>query len=107
MKKVTFIAIAVLFLMTQISCFRTYRSESTWLPACERNKTGEICFFNDTKKDVKISIGKTKTQLTPNSTRCIDMYEGDYEYKAKQGFKKWEEYISVNRCDSEEVRFFR
>lgn len=107
MKKITLSAIAALFLLSQMSCFVSFRGGNTLQSACERNKTGEICFVNDTKKDLKLSIGNTKTELNAHTSRCMDMYEGEYEYKAKQGFKKWEDFVSVERCDTKEVYFFR
>ncbi len=76
-------------------------------PPCERNQTGTVCFSNETRRDVKVSIGETRTEIEAYSTICLDIYEGDYEYKAKQGFKKWEEMVYVERCAQEDIHISR
>lgn len=89
-------------------CFASFGGGNNhWQSACERNQTGEICFSNETKREIKVNIGETKTVVEAHSTICLDMYEGNYEYKAKQGFKKWEEYIEINRCEKDCVTLDR
>lgn len=108
MKNVAFLSLAFSVSVLFSSCFASFGGGNNhWQSACERNLTGEICFSNDTKREIKVNIGDTKTVIEAKSTICMDIYEGNYEYKAKQGFKKWESYIDVNRCEQEYVQFKR
>jgi hypothetical protein len=72
-------------------------------PPCKRFQTGTVCFHNFTKKDVKVNIGDSKTEVQAKTTLCMDLYAGNYEYKAKQGGHKWEEELFVLSCKERQV----
>lgn len=72
---------------------------------CLRDEVGTVCFQNNTRKRVKLNVGKLKTELRASTTICMDLYEGNYEYKAKQSGQKWENSFWLDRCDELDVCF--
>ncbi|MCB0643267.1 MAG: hypothetical protein KDC44_16575 [Phaeodactylibacter sp.] len=73
--------------------------------ACEREEVGTLCFQNETRKDVKLSLGKIKTEIRSKTTICFDLYEGSHSFKAKQGGRKWQNEVWLDRCDHKSICF--
>lgn len=69
-----------------------------WQPPCKEDQVGTVCIHNDGRKDVKISIGKTETEILGSSTICVDLYAGKYEYKAKGSGLKVKDEVRVVSC---------
>jgi len=62
-----------------------------------------ICFHNPIGKTAKVEIDNYKMEVLAFSTRCIDLYEGSYEYKVKNNGDKWEEEVGIRSCREEKV----
>ncbi len=102
--KTWFIAPIILFLiLLAFSCNRSVGDVTHYQPPCERDQTGTVCFHNATRKEVKIKVADTKTEVAARTTRCFDLYSGHYEYKARQGWHKWTNTLQVESCQSNYV----
>ena len=69
-----------------------------WQPPCKEDRVGTVCFHNDGRKEVKVNIGKTETEVLGGSTICVDIYAGKYEYKAKGSGLKVKDEVQVASC---------
>ena len=99
--------ILALILLGAFSCSSPLRGTTTNLtPPCERDNIGTICFFNETAKDVDVCIGDSEASVRSATTICLDIYAGNYEYKAKQGWRKWRDEVEVRSCSSSYISLF-
>ena len=97
-----------LMLLGAFSCSSPlHGSHADWTPPCEINNIGTICFHNETSKEVAVSIGESEASVRSATTICMDIYAGNYEYKAKQGWRKWKEEVEVMSCSSSYVSLFK
>lgn len=83
-----------------LSACNTYRYDEDFnqLP-CERDQIGTVCFQNDTRKLIKMEIGRTDVRIESYTTLCIDVYQGEQEFKGKQGTKRWKGVVDVFPCE--------
>ena len=100
-------AVIVILVFTISSCEVYYQNEEDWQLPCERDAIGNVCFENDTHRKVKVATGDTEFEVAAYSTICVDMYEGDYGYKVKQGFHRWRGDIFVYPCEQYFVELYR
>ena len=105
--KTWFIApiIVLLIILLSLSCNRSVRGISHYQPPCERDQTGTVCFHNATRKDVKIRVGDTKTEVAARTTRCFDLYRRPLRIQSPPGLAQMEQYggsgkLSVELCVS-------
>ena len=90
-----------------VSCHPYRYDDDNYAFPCERDRVGTVCFDNDTRKVIKMEIGDTKTEIEGYTTLCVDVYEGDREFKGKQGTKWWKGVVSVYRCEQSFVELDR
>lgn len=96
-----------LILFGAFSCGRPLRgTDANWAPPCQRDNIGTICFHNETSRDVDVCIGESEASVRSATTICLDIYAGSYEYKAKQGWRKWKDEVEVVSCSSSYVALF-
>ena len=86
------------------SCYQTQRVfDGVLTPNCKQFSVGSICFHNPIGKTAKVEIDNYKMEVLAFSTRCIDLYEGSYDYKVKNDGDKWEEEVGIRSCREEKV----
>ncbi len=96
-----------LILLGAFSCSRSFGGTTQIIPSCETEQVGTICFQNDTRNEIGLRIGDAEANLRPATTLCLDIYAGQYEYKARQGRHKWQDEVEVLSCSSSLVSIYQ
>jgi hypothetical protein len=103
-----FVRASLLFgLMVSLGSCNFQKNLFSGKKACDREEVGTLCFQNETRKDVKLTMGKLKTDIRSKTTICFDLYEGSHEFKAKQGGRKWQNEVWLDRCEEKSICFAR
>lgn len=92
-------------LLTSCSTY-LYEEDPNQLP-CERDQVGTVCFQNETRKLIKMEIGRSNVEIAAYTTLCVDVYQGEQEFKGKQGTKRWKGWVDVYPCEQYFVELFR
>ena len=100
-----FFALFATFLLS--SCSGIFDRNEILRPPCERHQTGTVCFYNDTRRDIKVDIGDAEIEVEERTTICVDVYEGWHDYRGKQGLKRWRGEVFVPSCSEQYVRLER
>ncbi|MEM1120460.1 MAG: hypothetical protein AAGJ18_08405 [Bacteroidota bacterium] len=86
------------------NCYQTQRAfDGILTPNCKQFSVGSICFHNPSGKTTKVEIEDTKLEVLAFSTLCMDLYQGDYEYKVKNDRDKWKAEVGIRSCKEEKV----
>ena len=97
----------LMILLGALGCGRPLKGSQAWVPPCEQNQIGTLCFYNETSREVEVAIGQTEARVRSETTLCMDIYAGNYEYKARQGWRKWKDEVEVVSCSSSYINIFR
>lgn len=97
--------LALLCLSISISsCYQTKRTfDGVFISNCKQFSIGSICFHNPYGNTAKVEIKKSKMEVLPFSTLCMDLYEGEYEYKVKNDNAKWKADVDIRSCREEKI----
>jgi len=87
------------------SCAFSKRSlDGVFTPDCKQFGIGSICFQNTSSETIKVEVKDIKMEVLAFTTLCVDIYEGEYEYKVKKSKDKWKEEVLVVRCKERKVK---
>ena len=87
------------------SCAFSKRSlDGVFTPDCKQFGIGSICFQNTSSESVEVEMKDVKMEVLAFTTLCMDVYEGEYEYKVKKSKDKWKEEVLVARCKERKVK---